>query len=258
MTLPVVQLIDEPDPFGSDEPLFHALTAAGGPMEPPDEWFDDPDLDRPTPQTITADGRLYGHIAPWSVRHVGMNGNVKPPKSRSKYAYFNLKPVRASSGNDVLCGNLTLVGGHAHITADASQAVRHYDDTRSAIADIRIGEDRHGIWAAGAVRPDVTPLQLRALRASVPSGDWRPINGALELIAVCQVNSPGFPTAHALVASGELSALVAAGASDMYRLKIEQAMGYDDRLAELEALVASLRHMTMQSLRDRVTAARRS
>jgi hypothetical protein len=117
--------------------------------------------------------------------------------------------------------------------------VQHYDDTRSAVADVNAGEDRHGIWVAGAVRPDATPEQIRALRASAPSGDWRVINGALELIAVCQVNAPGFPVprAECLVASGAVTALVAAGAQDMFTRRMADVLLPDHIVAAVDARV---------------------
>lgn len=241
----------EYETFSEVDPLVgeFALTAAGFPIKPPAEWFADPGLSAPTPLTVTADGRVYGHIAAFGTKHVGMPGNVTPPRSRSGYAFFNKGLLQTSEGNDVSVGQLTLAGGHAPIYADAARAVEHYDNTKSAVADIHVGEDRHGIWAAGAVRPDVDDLRLRTLRASVPSGDWRPINGRLELIAVCQVNSGGFPIARAMVASasGEVVALVAAGAQAMYELKMDQARG--NLGARLEAVESQL---TKISLRNRV------
>lgn len=215
----------ETDPF-EGAAVVQPITAAGFPVKPPADWFADPKLGRTTPLTITADGRVFGHIAPWNARHIGLPGNVKPPRSRSKYAFFNKGALETAEGTDVTVGQLTLTGGHAPLHADASRAAAHYDDTRSAFADIHVGDDRHGIWAAGALRPDVTDTQIRAIRASVPSGDWRPINGSLELVAVCQVNSGGFPVARAaMVASGEITALVAAGARQMYELKLDGARG---------------------------------
>lgn len=243
-------VLDDYVTYEETDPLIgeFALTAAGFPVRPPAEWFADPGLSSPTPLTVTADGRVYGHVAAWGTKHVGLPGNVTPPRSRSGYAFFNKGLLQTAEGHDVSVGQLTLAGGHAPIYADAARAVEHYDNTRSAAADIHVGEDRYGIWAAGAVRPDVDDLRLRSLRASVPSGDWRPINGRLELVAVCQVNSGGFPIARAMVASasGEIVALVAAGAQYMYELKMDQAHGNVG--ARLEAVEAELHKMRLRAI----------
>jgi hypothetical protein len=204
--------------------IADALVASGFlssevPVTPPTEWFEKPNLTKATPLTIDPDGRVYGHIAAWHVNHIGMPRSTRPPRSKSKYAYFHTGVVRTDSGKDIPVGQLTLAGGHASLQADAQAAAKHYDDTASAIADVHAGEDDYGIYVAGCLRPDATEAQIRALRASAPSGDWRPINGSLELVAVCQVNVPGFPIARAMVASGKVMALVAAGASEMAILK---------------------------------------
>lgn len=239
-----VEIFTELDPFNGDD-LLQSLVAGAFPVKPPAQWFQDPELNGPTPLTVTTDGRVFGHIAPFNARHVGLPGNVRPPRSKSGYAFFNKGLLQTAEGHDVTVGQLTLAGGHASLSADASRAVAHYDDTNSAAADIHVGEDKHGIWAAGAVRPDVDDVKLRALRASVPSGDWRPINGRLELIAVCQVNSGGFPQARALVASstGEILALVAAGAMSMYELKLDNARGgVGQRMDAVESLLRQQLH----------------
>lgn len=227
-----------------------ALTASGGPMFPPADWFSNPEFDRPMPITVTADGRIHGHIAAWRTDHIGMPTNTRPPRSATDYAYFKTGVLRTDDGNDVQVGQLTLAGGHAPITAGADEAVKHYDDTSSSVADISVGEDEHGIWISGGVRPGVTDAQIRALRASAPSGDWRPIEVApgmrsLELVAVCQVNTPGFPIARAMVASGEVTALVAAGAGYMFGLQQElhvyqELARQTSQIEELESLVAGL------------------
>lgn len=193
------------------------------PLSPPADWFKRPQLNRPTPLTVDDDGRIYGHIAAWNVNHIGLPRATKPPRSRSKYAYFHTGVLRCEDGTDVPVGQLTLAGGHAPLNADAASAAKHYDDTASAVADIHVGEDEYGIWCAGSLRPDLEEMQIRALRASAPSGDWRPINGGLELVAICQVNVPGFPTARAMVAGGKMLALVAAGASYMAAMKCSGA-----------------------------------
>jgi len=67
-----------------------------------------------------------------------------------------------------------------------------YDDTRSAFADVAIGEDEFGMWIAGGLRPDASPEAIRAAMASGFSGDWRWIGDGYELIALSAVNTPGF------------------------------------------------------------------
>jgi hypothetical protein len=191
-----------------------ALAASAAPLVPPKSWFENPKLNGPQPLTVTDDGQVFGHVATWNSTHIGLPRATRPPRSQSNYAYFRKGLLRTDTGEDVRVGQLTLTGGHAPLQASANEAVKHYDDTRSAVADVTAGEDQHGIWVAGSLRPDVTPNQVRAFRASAQSGDWRPINGKLELVAVCSVNVPGFPIARpqVLVAGGQVQALVAAGA----------------------------------------------
>lgn len=209
------------------------------PVVPPQDWFENPNLTKPTPLTVDPSGRIYGHIAAWHVNHIGMPRSTRPPRSKSKYSYFHTGVVRTDAGKDIPVGQLTLAGGHADLTASASQAAKHYDDTASAIADVCAGEDEYGIYVCGSLRPDATEMQIRALRASAPSGDWRPINGSLELVAVCQVNVPGFPIARALVASGKVMALVAAGASFFAIMKSEHVEHFVTRAERLSQLSAS-------------------
>lgn len=211
----------EVDP--SNGGIMNTLMAGGFPVKPPGDWFENPKLTGPTPIDVTDEGRVFGHIAPWGVNHIGMAGSVVTPKNPDgKYTYFRTGVVADASGIDHHVGQLTLVGGHAPIGVNHALAVRHYDDTNSAVADVVVGEDQFGIWAAGALRPNVTPDQVRAMRACPPSGDWRVINGRLELVAACHVNVQGFPIAKAFAASGQITSLVAAGARQMYLLRASQ------------------------------------
>jgi hypothetical protein len=237
-----------------------ALTAAAGDdklVAPPKEWFTNPGLDQVTPITVTADGRIFGHIAPWDVEHTGLPG-VRPPHSRHDYAFFKTGVVATAEGDDVPVGQLTLVGGHAAIQdtngrpVTAGKAVAHYDDTASAVADLNVGEDEHGIWVSGGLRPGLTASQIRTLRGSAPSGDWRYINGGHELVAICQVNSPGFPVARAMVASGQMYALVAAGVTAMCEIRREHEIralvaSMEDRITKLEDQVRGKSPVTASS-----------
>jgi hypothetical protein len=111
------------------------------------------------------------------------------------------------------------------------------------VADVVAGEDEHGIWLAGGLRPSVSAEQVRELRGASLSGDWRSIGGNLELVAALAVNVPGFPVPRVqagLAASGVQTALVAAGVE----LDSDCGCGDDDgverRLARLESLVSVL------------------
>ena len=240
--------VDEMDETEASALVACGLVAGSIPVVPPNAWFENPKMSKATPLTVDDEGRVFGHIAAWHVDHIGMSFGTKPPRSRSKYAYFHTGVVRTDSGKDVPVGQLTLAGGHASLEASAAEAVRHYDDTASAIADVHAGEDAFGIWVAGALRPGTTPEQVRALRASAPSGDWRPVKGHLELVAVCQVNVPGFPIARARVSSGAVMALVAAGAGVLARMK-------SDPVAELSARVQKLEQLENAELSTKAEAA---
>ncbi|UDL15875.1 hypothetical protein QEH42_gp084 [Microbacterium phage Pumpernickel] len=225
-----------PDPLDEVALVAAGYIADAIPVVPPRDWFDNPKLTGPTPLTVDDNGRVFGHIAAWATGHISpYNRGVNPPRSKSGYAYFHTGVVRTDDGTDIPVGQLTLAGGHAGLEASAKEAVKHYDDTGSAIADVHAGEDKYGIWVSGALRPNATPEQIRALRASAPSGDWRPINNKLELVAVCQVNVPGFPIARAFVASGgKTMALVAAGASQLAHLRPDPIAMLAARLEALE------------------------
>lgn len=215
-------------------PSPEAIVASGGiPVKPPKEWFSNPQFKGVHPLTVTPDGRVSGHIAAWESSHIGMLGKVQPPRSKSNYAYFRTGQLETAEGDLLPVGQITLSGGHAPLRANAVEAVQHYDDTNSAVMDVAAGEDEYGIWVAGALRPDVDDLKLRKIRASGVSGDWRPVKGSLELVAVCAVNVPGFPIPRALAASAvnestphseiRLLALVAAGTETLSRMSLSDA-----------------------------------
>lgn len=220
------------------------IVAGGFPVKPPAAWFEDPGFTQLTPLTVESSGRVYGHIAAWHTSHIGMAGGIKPPRSKSKYAFFRTGTLETAEGEFVDVGQITLAGGHAPLEASVPQAVAHYDDTNSAVMDVAAGEDKHGIWVAGALRPNVTDEQVRAIRASSVSGDWRPINGRLELVAVCAVNCPGFPIPRARVASGTPIAIVAAGVEPLIERTLQLRAGQDIE----EGIRAGL-----HSFRERIT-----
>jgi hypothetical protein len=141
------------------------------------------------------------------------------PRSQSGYRYFHLGSVRTAEGETVDVGKITLDTGHAGLRLDAKAATAHYDHTGAVVADVRVGEDAYGGWVAGAVRPSCDESRIREFMAAPVSGDWRQVNGSLELVGLLAVNVPGYPVPRpaARVAAGVPEdedarlALVAAG-----------------------------------------------
>lgn len=171
-----------------------ALLAGVAPLAPPAAWFQDPHLKAPTRLTITDDGRVFGHLAQWRVCHVGIgNRCVMAPKTRTNYGLFRAGQIRTDDGSLVPIGKITLGTGHANDRWGIMPSREHYDNTGWAAALVNIGEDRHGIWVSGALTTTMTPERVVELQAAALSGDWREVNGNLELIAALAVNNPGFP-----------------------------------------------------------------
>jgi hypothetical protein len=189
------------------------ITASAGNWKPSKEFFTNPELSGPTPITVTEDGRVYGHAALWDSCHVGYrNSCVRPPRSRSNYAFFNVGQVETSEGEVVNVGRIAAGTNHADQAFAAQPAKEHYDNTGWAAAYVASGEDKHGIWFSGAVAPHATPDQIAVLKAASVSGDWRAINGALELVGILAVNSPGFPIPRSqtsIVAGAQISLIAA-------------------------------------------------
>ena len=198
------------EPMPGDEASPDWLYASAAPVLPPSDWFRQPDLDRLTPLTVSDSGRVFGHIAGWDACHVGLPGCVTPPLSASGYSYFHVAEQQTQEGYVLPVG--TLVAGPRHADAQLAfqAAQQHYDDPSAAVARVVAGEDEYGIWVAGWVLPTASPQAVEIFRSSPVSGDWRRVGGALEMIAVCSVNTPGFPVPRARVAfsSGAQRALI--------------------------------------------------
>lgn len=214
------------------EAPFAALTASAVAV-PPMGWFANPGLDGPTPITIDADGRVFGHAALWGTCHIGLPGCVTPPQSQSGYAYFRTGATY-TDGGEIPTGKLTVGGGHADGQLGYAATAEHYDNACAAVATVAAGEDEYGIWVAGAVLATATEQQVEALRQSPLSGDWRDIGGSLEMVACHAVNVPGFPVPRpraAIAASGRQLSLVAAGVVPRQQPARKSDDGYVQRLA---------------------------
>lgn len=231
-----------------DTPAPEVVTSSITPTAPPRGWFEDPRLDGPTPIAVTADGRVIGHLAAWGTCHAGIgNQCVMAPRTATSYKYFLNGTVITADGAAVRIGKITAGTGHADIRLGWVPASDHYDNTGKQVAIVASGEDRWGIWVAGALVPEADDTDAAMLRRSPLSGDWRRINGNLELVAALAVNTPGFPIV-SLNASGEPDVLCAAGVilEDGTIANLEPAELTEsertllNRLAEQETHVAAL------------------
>lgn len=188
-----------------------AMTETEYPVAPPVTWFEDPGLSAETKLTVTPEGRVFGHLAAWDKCHrdVSMRSCVLAPRSQQEYVPFHLGNVIASNGVRISVGKIVMDTRHADIRHGYSAAALHYDNTGDEIAIVRAGEDQFGIWVAGALVPEATPRKVAKLRRSPLSGDWRRVDGHLELTAALAVNVPAFPV-YAMEGEQQ-TALVAAG-----------------------------------------------
>lgn len=188
------------------------VVTAAGVLKPDGAWFADPVLRRPTPIQVDDDGRVFGHLATWKQCHMGVgNRCVMAPKSRTDYKFFKQGSVLTAGGRTIRVGKITIGTGHADKAFGVVPAVEHYDHTGTCVAVVNAGEDRFGVWVAGALVADVSEQRVAELRRSPLSGDWRRVDGNLELVAALAVNSPGFPVldedgdgAYSLLAAGVL------------------------------------------------------
>jgi len=234
------------------------------------KWFVNPQLAEPTPFTVLPSGRVYGHLCLWQTCHLSYQAEcVQPPHhykpgdtrlcvicghdepnpnhSRAQYRYFTLGALATAQGLDVDVGQVTFRTGHAPLKVGGRGATAHYDETGTAAADVRCGEDAHGCWLAGAAR-SLDADAIREFRGAKLSGDWRQIQGRLELVGILSVNVPGFPVPRARVASSPHPHAVALVAGGMP----VDTTGLDTRSAMHELRVASGVH------RDQLHRAARS
>jgi hypothetical protein len=171
-------------------------SAAGlAPLRPPKEWFEIEEASEPTPLTVDADGRVYGHLALWNHCHAAFASCERPPRSSTNYSFFHVGQIETEEGDLVNVGRITVggsgnaKGGHASLVLGRQGAMEHYDKTGCVAAFVRAHDGNHGIWLSGAIRSDAPAERIRDLRANPPSGDWRDY----ELVGVLSVPVPGFP-----------------------------------------------------------------
>jgi len=180
-----------------------ALVASEVPLTPP--------ALRGLTKPVVSEGFIKGHGAGWGTCHTGFkNACVTAPSSSYSEVVEGVGIYRHPLG-DI----------HAPLHLNATEAKSWYERYCERVSTSAVGEDDYGIWVNGETDLEDGELFL--------SGDWREVDGQLELISFLVVENPGFPTA--MVASEHQTSLTAAGIVTQTE---------DNRLARLEAKVAEL------------------
>jgi len=215
-----------------------SLVAGAAPLNPPAAWFADPKLTGPTKVTVTPDGRVFGHLAEFGKCHLTFaNTCVTVPRSQRGYADFHAGSTKTSEGKVLDTGVLTVDTGHADTTWNLAERVKaHYDNTGTAAAVVRAGEDAYGVWVAGALVPGADEELAQKLRRSPLSGDWRRIGGGLELVAALGVNRPGYQ----ITASGVEEFLIYADGEGVAEFNIDEDFVIHTDNDEVTCLIAAL------------------
>jgi hypothetical protein len=140
--------------------------------------------------TVTDDGRVGGYWYHTGVCIVDRTATLRPGQhqcwypepSPTGYARFHQQDAvvlddsqvaSADGGRLLLVGVVGNSGGHASETAAPSVAARHYADPNAQMMLVRVGDDEHGGWLAGALVPGSTWGDVALLRRCALSGDWR-------------------------------------------------------------------------------------
>lgn len=229
------------------------------------------------PLQITDEGQVFGHLAFWGQCHVGFaDVCISPPMCQASYRGFHIGTTELEDGTKLATGNLLYGTDHPPLSFNYGRAVDHYAHTGAAWAAVRASNGIYGPWVCGTLLPGIAAPDLTVLRASGISGDWRWLDGGLELCAALSVPSPGFPVAReALAASSkplghrraghrtEGDHLVALTAANVVRRQCStcgkastMAQGADDQWrAQVSATLSLLERRTRPLLRDAVVAA---
>lgn len=213
---------------GREPPAFTVefpVTAGAGytitlPELPPRAWFDEPACEPSYQLVCTEEGQVYGYLAPANVPHRapifrGKNHTVR--MDNVDYSKWLKTKGALTDEGWIAAGPMTMGCGHAATTGygTLNDRIDHYENTCSIVGKLAIGHNKHGVWVAGALEPDITPGQLSRLFVSRLSGDWQPHQerrGWKEMIAALVVPNPGYTASSIDVAStgadGEQLAMV--------------------------------------------------
>lgn len=169
-----------------------ADAVANAPQNPPSEWFQQAKLPGLTPMTVNADGRVWGHMAPWGVGHEGIpEEKVEAPRTAIDYAAFHRVEMATGDGQPVKVGHLLAGCDHAPLGMTMAEAAEYHRQSCTQVAAVRAYEDEHGIQVVGSLMPGLSVEQANGITKL--SGEWRAVT--LEMMAAVGVDRAGYPVA---------------------------------------------------------------
>jgi hypothetical protein len=155
----------------------------------PPSWFTDPQFSEVTPVRVNADGHITGHFTYWPQMPYGQ----EPPRSPSGYTPFHRWDL-TTSGTTLRVGLLSERAEQSPSARFPLTTAEEIDATRGVTAAaVRVGEDAHGIWVAGAASPYLTEACAGQDQLWV-SGHWvREAPSVMELLDLMLIDGPASP-----------------------------------------------------------------
>jgi hypothetical protein len=172
----------------NDEPAEIVASLAGDIVEPFADYHI-PEADMPTPFTIDAEGRMFGHFAgTWGTCHDGIEGRCVVAPKPAHYADFHAPGILTERGM-IEVGPVFFLGGHPRKPLGKGDAFAAYGGVENVIGYVRVVNGQIGPWCSGRVVPGLEPEAVYVARASRKSAHYR-VDQTLAAIVCCNV--PGF------------------------------------------------------------------
>lgn len=217
------------------------------PLYPPRRFFRPPKDMKPGAKlaAITEGpdaGRVFGYVAPWDQCLLGQSDPrtcFKAPPSPTGYAAAMQGDTVTAEGDVISTANIGGDVNHVPLFPGefAQRVVDHYANTASQVMRVVYGEDDYGIWAAGALWPNVDELTVAKARAAGLSGDWRwrPELGAYDMAGAQMVSTPGFPLMRGVAAACPAHPVLVGGMGGVPAEWLEEATMTEARTAQTAA-----------------------
>lgn len=174
------------------------------PDVPPIDFFQEPaDVPPIGAVWIEPNGHIWGLVGPSGVAHRAFrNKRVTIPMGNVDYTAWMNRPTVVENYDGELIkirtGVITMNCGHLspYASDDSEERMRHYDNSCSIAAVVRVGESRKhkAPWVSGMIMP-MSTADFQRFQACQLSGDWSPHRerrGWKEFIASLAVPVPGF------------------------------------------------------------------